>query len=77
MVAKNMLADVLKNGIYTAADMLIRADLYNIYHEGFFAYDKPQKSGPSQKISDDTTIFNRVEGDNGYHRKLKNFNLDK
>lgn len=77
LVAKNMLSSVLNMGIYAPADMMIKMDMFNIYHEGFYAYDKPKKIGSSEKIAEDTTIFNRIEGDNGYNRAIKNPNLDK
>ena len=49
VVAKNMLANTLKMGIYASADVMLSADLYNISHCGLIAYDKPA----------DTTIANR------------------
>lgn len=53
-VAKNMLAYVIRNGINTSLDMLIRADLFPIHQFGIFAYDM-QGSG--------TTILGRVDTD--------------
>jgi GR25 family glycosyltransferase involved in LPS biosynthesis len=38
-VAKNMLAHVIKYGICTSLDMLIRADIFPIHQMGVFAYD--------------------------------------
>ena len=40
IVAKNMLSDILKMGIYASLDEMISADLYNISHTGCVAYDK-------------------------------------
>lgn len=39
-VAKNMLAHVLKMGILAPLDIIVRADLFNITHQGVCAYDK-------------------------------------
>lgn len=39
IVAKNMLATILKMGIYASLDEMIAADLYNISHVGCVAYD--------------------------------------
>lgn len=77
LVAKNMLSHVLSMGIHTAADMLIKSDLFNIYHEGFYAYEKSLKTSNTNEISKDTTIFNRILEDRGSHRTFKNYNLDK
>lgn len=53
VVAKNMLAHVLKIGICGPLDIMIRADLFNITHTGLYAYDK-------NMINDsDTTILSR------------------
>lgn len=49
VVAKNMLANLLKMGIYASADVLMNVDLYNISHNGCYAYDSPTE----------TTIKNR------------------
>ena len=38
-VAKNLVAHVLKMGIYTSADCFMRADLFNITHKGLNAFD--------------------------------------
>jgi hypothetical protein len=63
IVAKNMLANVLKMGIYASADVMLSADLYNISHCGLIAYDKPA----------DTTIANRPS--QGYSRVERNDKL--
>ena len=41
MMAKNLLADVLRYGIWTIADRMLRCDLYNITHQGLYAYNDP------------------------------------
>jgi hypothetical protein len=51
-VAKNMLAHVLKMGICDSADSFLRADIFNITHQGFYAYDDPMGS----------TMIGREEG---------------
>lgn len=63
IVAKNMLANVLKMGIYASLDAMMQADLYNISHIGCIAYDK----------SAGTTIKNRPEM--GVKRVERNDNL--
>lgn len=47
-VAKNMLAQTLKMGIYAPLDEMIYADLYNISHDGLYAYDA---AGPSTVVN--------------------------
>lgn len=39
-VAKNLLADVLKWGVWTISDRMMRIDLYNITHQGLYAYEQ-------------------------------------
>lgn len=39
MSAKNLLAYILRNGIWTIADRMIRCDLFNITHQGLYAYN--------------------------------------
>lgn len=39
MAAKNLLSYVVNNGINTSADCFIRADLFNISHQGLYATD--------------------------------------
>ena len=58
-VAKNMLAEVIRRGIYAPADIMIQADLFNIHQVGLFAIDKP---------NGETTIANRAEGKRSYVR---------
>jgi hypothetical protein len=56
-IAKNLLAYCLKYGILGAADYFMRVDLFNISHQGFYAYDNmPNYEG--------TTIVNRRLFDN-------------
>jgi GR25 family glycosyltransferase involved in LPS biosynthesis len=38
-IAKNLLSYVIKNGIIASLDMMMRADLFNISHNGLYAYD--------------------------------------
>jgi len=38
-IAKNLIAHIIQMGIYTSADRMIRADLFNITHQGIYAYD--------------------------------------
>lgn len=55
-MAKNLLSYVLKHGINAPLDIMLRADLFHITHQGLFAYDVP-----SSKL--DTTIVGRpLEG---------------
>lgn len=39
IVAKNMLSHVIKMGIYTSLDMIIRADIFQIHQFDLYAYD--------------------------------------
>jgi len=49
-MAKNLIAHVLKLGIHAPLDIMLRADLFNITHQGLFAYDK------NVNATTDTTI---------------------
>ena len=40
VMAKNLLSHVIKMGICAPLDIMVRADLFNITHQGLFAYDK-------------------------------------
>jgi Glycosyltransferase family 25 (LPS biosynthesis protein) len=40
IIAKNMLAHVLKFGIQAPLDIIMRVDLFNVSHQGLYAYDK-------------------------------------
>lgn len=44
IVAKNMLSNILKMGIYASLDEMMAADLYNISHAGCLAYDKQSET---------------------------------
>lgn len=56
-MAKNLLSHVLKFGISNPLDILIRADIFNITHDGLYAYDD------NVNATNDTTILKRpVEG---------------
>lgn len=48
-MAKNLISYVIKNGLNAPLDIMMRADLFNISHQGLFAYDNS-----SDKL--DTTI---------------------
>ena len=52
-MAKNLIAHVLKTGICAPLDIMMRADLFNISHQGFYAYDK------NVDLTNDTTIKQR------------------
>ena len=57
IMAKNLIAHVIKMGICAPLDIMIRADLFNITHQGIYAFDK------NYDKTNDTTIKNRpVEG---------------
>jgi hypothetical protein len=51
-VAKNLLAYVLQMGINAPLDIMLRADLFHITHQGLYAYDIPSSK-------EDTTILAR------------------
>jgi len=53
LMAKNLIAHVLKMGICAPLDIIMRADLFNISHQGLFAYDK------NIDTVNDTTIKSR------------------
>jgi hypothetical protein len=52
-IAKNLLAHVLKYGICAPLDIMMKADLFNISHQGLYAYDK------NYNKMNDTTIMAR------------------
>lgn len=58
-VAKNLLSHVLKMGICDPLDIMMRADLFNIVHEGVFAYDKsePQNTTIMSRPTQGRTTF--------------------
>lgn len=49
MMAKNLLSDMLRYGIWTIADRMLRCDLYNITHQGLFAFNAPADSSIAKK----------------------------
>ena len=49
-IAKNLLSHVIKFGINAPLDIMIRADVFNITHQGLYAYDE------SVNRTNDTTI---------------------
>lgn len=51
-MAKNLLSYVIKHGINAPLDIMLRADLFNISHQGLFAYDQ-------MRSKEDTTIASR------------------
>lgn len=53
IMAKNLLSHVLKMGISAPLDIMMRADLFNITHQGMYAYDKNYNN------TTDTTILAR------------------
>lgn len=62
-VAKNMLAHVLKMGICTSLDMMLRADIFPIHQIGLFAYD----------LEDETTIIGRPKPNEGRTTKRNDY----
>lgn len=52
VMAKNLISHVIKVGITDPLDIMLRADLFNITHQGLFATDIPS-------AMDDTTILAR------------------
>jgi len=56
-MAKNLLAHVIKHGICAPLDIMMRADLFNISHQGLYAYDKNY-----DKINDTTIKARPVHG---------------
>lgn len=55
LMAKNLIAHVLKMGICAPLDIMMRADLFNITHQGMYAYDK------NVDLTNDTTIKARPQ----------------
>lgn len=54
-MAKNLLAHVIKNGLLGPLDIMMRADLFNITHQGLYAYDE------NVDKTNDTTIKARPQ----------------
>jgi len=65
-VAKNMLAHVLKYGINSSLDVMLRADIFPIHQIGVYAYDEGSFAN--------TTILNRAETDRS---TIRNDNLER
>jgi GR25 family glycosyltransferase involved in LPS biosynthesis len=61
-MAKNLLSHVIKNGIIAPLDIIIRADLFNITHQGLYAYDE------NVDKTNDTTIKARPKDGRTTHR---------
>ena len=62
MMARNLVAKVIKCGLYTSVDVLIRADEFAIIQEGFFAYDAPAESTipKNDVLSDAVKVNNKL-----------------
>ena len=56
-VAKNLLAQTLKMGIYATLDEMMYADLYNISHDGLYAYDEPGESTVDARPTQGRTVI--------------------
>ena len=56
-MAKNLLSHVLKFGIVAPLDILMRVDIFNVSHQGLYAYDKSY-----DKIKDTTIKARPVSG---------------
>ena len=56
-MAKNLLSHVIKFGILAPLDILMRVDIFNVSHQGLYAYDKPYN-----RISDTTIKARPLEG---------------
>lgn len=50
-MAHNLLSHVLKMGIMSPLDVMLRADLFHITHQGLFAYDKVQDRNQTTTIT--------------------------
>lgn len=59
-VAKNMVAFVLKQGIFESLDIMIRADIFAIAQLGMYAYDSPER--------ENTTITARKQTQSGFKK---------
>lgn len=59
MVARQLVAKTIKDGIYTSADVIFRADQFAIIQPGFFAHDLPGETtipGRPERLSDQHQI---------------------
>jgi len=52
MVAKNLIAHVIKFGICAPLDIMMRADLFNITHQGLYAFDDSELENTINKRPD-------------------------
>jgi len=60
VMAKNLLSHVIKFGIVSPLDIMMRCDIFNVTHQGLYAYDKNM---PNVNKMTDTTIKARpIEG---------------
>jgi hypothetical protein len=67
VMAKNLLAHVIKFGILGPLDIILRVDLFNVSHQGLYAYDKN-----FDKITDTTIKARPKDG----RSTVRNDNLD-
>jgi len=66
-VAKNMLAHVLKFGVHTSLDVMLRADIFPIHQTELYAYEE----------AGETTIINRPGPETKFYRTpFRNDNLE-
>lgn len=49
-MAKNLLAHILRYGLYETADFMLRVDLFNVTHQGVYAYDEQALSTINNKM---------------------------
>lgn len=66
-MAKNLMAHLIKYGICEISDVMLRADLFNITHQGFYAYDNHYSD-----VENDTTIWPRSGSDTTGHLGFNN-----
>jgi GR25 family glycosyltransferase involved in LPS biosynthesis len=57
-MAKNLLSHIIKFGIHAPLDIMMRCDLFNVSHQGLYAYDK---NFDRRNTTWDTTIKARPE----------------
>jgi hypothetical protein len=62
-MAKNLLAYKLKYGISGAPDYLMRADLFNITHQGLYAYDDSLESSRNTSITNRDMLIPTMRND--------------
>lgn len=66
MVARGMVSKIIKLGIYTSSDILMRADEFGIIQSGIYAFDAP---------GEETTILFRDSEEHLKEFKLTNMML--